>query len=318
MWRSPSPEKIHVGRRVDAAERPVKFQGVRFRFHAHPAGRHHLDDVPGRDVPLGFLDGGDVTPSFRGVDGQRAAIGVQGGRQGRRRRAQAREAGREVAHGLAVDLFGRRPARHTHRAHEAQGVGHVVENEQVAGQEKNKVGKAQVVPGAGGQSLEMANDVVADETHGAPVEAGQSRDLGAPAVGEGLAQGFQRTDAGRVHDRRGRARPQDQSGLERRERVTPQMLAALHALQQETLGTATVKGVEQPEGRDLVRRALDGHGHDGVPRAQPLEFRQPGRDHRTRRPFTRSSGRNGVRSPSASFQSRLSPDSSRLSPRTTT
>jgi hypothetical protein len=111
----------------------------------------------------------------------------------------------------------------------------------------------------------MANDVVTDEPHRAPVEPGQARDLRPAPVREGLAQGGQRTDAGRVHPGGRRSGSQNQPGLERGERVAPQVLAALHALQQETLGAAPVERVKQPQGRDFVGRALHGDGHDGEP-----------------------------------------------------
>jgi len=62
------------------------------------------------------------------------------------------------------------------------------------------------------------------------------------------------------------------------------VLAALHALEQETRGALGVARVEQRHGRDLVGEDLEADGHQVVPARQPLELVERRMQHR-HRPF---------------------------------
>ncbi len=169
-------EEVHVGRRVQHAQRPIDRERIGVGLAAQALAQHHLENVAGLDVLLGrchiglMLLLGEVAAPFAGA----------GDRLGLRRRQRLLDviddlldAGDGV--GIAGAQFGLIAFACTHVGDHDQLVAHMVEDDQVVAEEHHHVGHVQIVFGRLRQTLHEAHQIVAEIADHAAVEARQFR-----------------------------------------------------------------------------------------------------------------------------------------------
>ena len=243
---------------------------------------HHLEDVAVDDVLLGHLD----RLLVHAVGHRAAHIGkhVVGLRWGDR---HVRQGQRKIGHG-ALDPTDRRVVRpvelvaihteHRHALDQVHPLAPVVERGQRADHAHGRVGESAIVMGHVGQSLDLANDVVAEIAHHPAL---QRRQVGDDRGSIDVQQLVERGEHAAVerHRRRNLAEGRDQAvaELQRRHRIAPDeavaapAFAVLDRFEQEPRAGADQLGVGGDRGLE-VGEHLGPHRHHRVLGCQGAEL----------------------------------------------
>ena len=230
-------EEIHVGRRIQRAQRAIDRHRRRRQRLAHALRRHDLHDVAVEDVALGGVD--------RRTVGVVAEAGHRGHRHAARRVrfAQRRLQPRRQRFEPQMRVHQRVRLRRVGIDDEGEPAGQVVEHRQFVGQQQVDVRHAErigLVPAGFEPVLDIAHHVVAEVADQPAGEARQARQIGHPvAVDEVLHEAervgrlavldldlvTQHADVVATHDD-ARLRRQAENG------VAAPALAALHRFEQ--------------------------------------------------------------------------------------
>ena len=305
-------EQVHVRARVDLAEHPVDVEGVGVELEVETLRQDHLEDVAGEDVLLGRLHGSLIGAPAQ-VGGHLGEHGLRIGRGHERLVERAGPVGRQLLEPL--DGFVVAPvqaglvevvAQHIGVGDERDPLAEVVECSQLADDRQHRLGEPLVVGGRVGQRLHLADHVVAQVAHQAPV---QGREVGRhrrPVDAQDGLDGahdplVQRDPLGQhtTDHLDGAVGPRDQGGrwAPAHERPPTPPLAVLHRFEEEPRLVVAGEAGERGHGRHEVGQELPPDRDDGILAGQLVELGPGGVD---RHPAVRLSRRRRGRSRSCS------------------
>ena len=158
----------------------------------------------------------------------------------------------------------------------------VVEGEHLVEEEERRVGDAELVRGGRGEALDLAHDVVAEETDGSGGKGRKPGKDGGPVTAEGVLEGGEDVAfalaaggggaAALVNDEVTAARDDALIGLDADEGVASDALAALDGFEQKGLGFAGGETQEGTDGGFEVGDDAAGDGNQGVSAGEVLEL----------------------------------------------
>ncbi len=241
MCSSPRFEEVHVGRGIQAAQRPVQVQRRGPKQRRQALRGHHLHAVAGQDVRLDPLDRRLVTLLGEAGD----EFDLPRGRMGAVRRIERARGAQQFAP-LVETLLGARVGalhRRVHQGDQIKPPGQIVEHHHIFRHQQQDIGVVQRVGvGAAGQlGFDVADGVVAEIADQAADEARQPFPRGRHpvAVLELLKPGqrigaIQRFDdfAGVFDGHPLAAHPDDLAARQADDGVAAPFFAALHRFQQ--------------------------------------------------------------------------------------
>ena len=230
-------EEEHVGGGIQDPERAIDVEGAHGGVRLQPVRQHHLDDVPGADVLLRGLDGGQVTLLPQVASERHLGQGLRLGRGRRRKPLEPRDHLVDRGHRLPV-----RPLRLPLGAgvhDEPEPVPEVVEDQDQLRENEVEVGVPEIVRQDRRELLEEAHVVVSDEPDRASAERGEPLHVGRAHLAQETLQHRERILA--LHALR--ALPaadlhvlplgaELDRGLEAQDGVAPPVLSPLEALEE--------------------------------------------------------------------------------------
>jgi hypothetical protein len=256
----------HVGRGIEAADRPVQGQRAGAEGLAHALAEHHLHDVALDDVILGLLHG-----SLEGFLAEaRNRLGRRGAVLGRHvdRLAQLADQLLQAPHGTRVGVGDFRLGIH----HQGELARQVVDDGDFFGQQQQDVRRVQFVLllGLGQARLDVAHRVVAEAAHQAAGKARQVvarrhldavHELGDVVERIAIVAAFDQAVVGQ-QQHRAAMHFDARGGGQADDRVAAETLAALHGFEQVGVGRVGQlqvngkRGVEIRKGFERNRNAV--------------------------------------------------------------
>src|SRR5438552_4885850 len=259
-----------IGRRIQRAQLTINLERLGLRFGGEALAEYNLKNVPGANVLLRFLHGGEIFgPSEIGSHLQRAAfLGLRcllwalGGY----RLIEKPACLLDFAHGGVVFRAKAAAALGEHIANDPQTMLHVIERDQAVIEHQHRVVQADFIAEALGDALDQPDHVVTKVADGAGDERGQSgKPHGAKTLDaftqerDGIAL-FPHDTVAALEHARAVGVAEDFLGVRSRKGVARDFLAAFHAFEKEgiprALGNPQVGAdrCQQIRGKNVIDR----------------------------------------------------------------